>query len=56
MLLSLLILVWLWFWHAPILLHRLKCESKVKTMEEQGVKAHSLACNTLGVEGHAGTL
>jgi len=27
--------------------------SKVKTMEEQGVEAHSLARNTLGVEGLA---
>jgi hypothetical protein len=27
---------------------------KVKTMEEEIVGAHSLAHNTLGVEGHAG--
>jgi hypothetical protein len=31
-------------------------ESEVKTVEEQGVEAHSLARSTLGVEGHAGTL
>jgi hypothetical protein len=27
---------------------------KVKTMEGEGVGVHSLACNTLGVEGHVG--
>jgi len=33
-----------------------KCEFAVKTAEEQGVGAHSLARSTLGgVEGHAGT-
>jgi hypothetical protein len=26
---------------------------KVKTMEGEGVEAHSLAYNTMGVEGHA---
>ncbi len=31
----------------------LKCESKVKTTEEQGVGAHSLARNILGLEGRA---
>jgi len=40
----------------PKLLDKLKCEYEVKTTEEQGVGARSLACNTLGVEGHAGTL
>jgi len=29
---------------------------KVKTMEGEGVRAHSLACNTSRVEGHAGAL
>jgi hypothetical protein len=29
---------------------------KVKTMEGEGVEAHSLACSTSKVEGHAGTL
>jgi hypothetical protein len=41
-------------WRSPKLLDRLKCESEVKTVEEQGVEAHSLARSTLGVEGHAG--
>jgi hypothetical protein len=43
-------------WCAPKLLDRLKWKSKVKTMEKQGVGARSLARNTLGVEGRAGTL
>ncbi len=30
-----------------------KCESEVKTTEEQGVKARSLVRSTLGVEGRA---
>jgi hypothetical protein len=29
-------------WHTPKLLDRLKCESEVKTTEEQGVEAWSL--------------
>jgi len=29
---------------------------KVKTAEGEGVGACSLACNTLGVEGHVGAL
>jgi hypothetical protein len=37
----------------PKLFDRLKYESEMKTIEEQGVGPHSLACNTLGVEGHA---
>jgi hypothetical protein len=40
-------------WHTPKLLNRLKWESKVKTIEEQGVGARSWARSTLGVEGHA---
>jgi hypothetical protein len=40
--------------HGPKLLDRFKCESKVKTTEEHKVKAHSLACSTLGVEGRVG--
>ncbi len=37
------------------LLERLKCESKLKTTEEEGVEACSLTCNTLeGVEGCVG--
>jgi hypothetical protein len=44
-------------WHAPKLLDTLKYESKVKTMEEYGVGARSLAHNTLGgVEGCVGAL
>jgi hypothetical protein len=43
-------------WHAPKLLDRPHCESKVKITKEQEVEAHSLARNTLGVEGHAGAL
>jgi hypothetical protein len=43
-----------WRWHVPKLLDRLKCEVEVKTTEEQRVGAHSLARNTLGVEGRAG--
>jgi hypothetical protein len=31
----------------PKLLGRLKCEFKLKTMEESRVGAHSLACSTL---------
>jgi len=38
----------------PKLLNGLKCGSKLKTMEEQGVEARSLVRNTLGVEGHVG--
>ncbi len=41
-------------WRTPKLLNGLKCESKLKTMKEQRVEAHSLACNTLGVEGRVG--
>jgi len=41
-------------WCAPKLLNGLKCESKLKTTKEQGVKACSLACSTLGVEGRVG--
>jgi hypothetical protein len=41
-------------WHVPNFLYRLKCESKVKTTEEQGVGARSLARNTFGVKGHVG--
>jgi hypothetical protein len=37
-------------------LYRLKCEYKVKTVEEQGVRACSLARNTLKVKGRAGAL
>jgi hypothetical protein len=40
-------------WRAPKLLDRLKCEYEVKTTEEQGVGAHSLARSTLEVEGRA---
>jgi len=29
---------------------------KVKTMEGEGIGAHSLACSILGVEGHVGVL
>ncbi len=43
-------------WRAPNLLCRLKCASKEKIIEEQGVGARSLARNTLGVEGHARAL
>jgi hypothetical protein len=43
-------------WRAPKLFDKLKCEFKVKTTEEQGVGAHSLVCNTLGVKGRVGTL
>jgi len=46
-------LEWEKIWCAPELLDRFKCEFKVKTTEDQGVGAHSLACSTLGVEGHA---
>jgi hypothetical protein len=38
-------------WRNPKLLDRLKFEHEMKIMEEQGVEAHSLACNTLWVEG-----
>jgi hypothetical protein len=43
-------------WHAPKFRDRLKCEFEMKTTEEQGIGAHSLAHNTFGVEGHAGAL
>jgi hypothetical protein len=42
-----------YFLCAPKLLDRFKGESEVKTMEEQEVRARSLAHNTLGVEGRA---
>jgi hypothetical protein len=42
------------YWRAPKLLDRFRCEFGVKTTKEQGVGAHSLARNTLGVEGHDG--
>jgi len=29
---------------------------KLKTVEREGVRVHSLVRSTLGVEGHAGTL
>jgi hypothetical protein len=41
---------------APYLLDSLKCESEVKTVQEQGVGACSLARNILGVEGRVGAL
>jgi len=34
-------------WRTPKLLNELKCESKLKTVEEQGVGVHSLARNSL---------
>jgi hypothetical protein len=43
-----------WRWCVPKLLDKLKCESEVKTTDEQGVRAHSLARNTLGIGGHVG--
>ncbi len=43
-------------WHAPKLFNGLKCEFKPKTVEEQGVEARSLVCNTLGVEGRVRVL
>jgi len=42
--------------HSPKLLDKLKCESEVKTTEEQKVWARSLACSILGVKGCAGAL
>jgi hypothetical protein len=39
---------------APKLLDKLKCEYEVKTAEEQKIEACSLACSSLGVEGHVG--
>jgi len=44
------------FLWAPKLLDGLKCGSEVKLTEEQGVRAHFLARNTLGVEGCVGVL
>jgi hypothetical protein len=41
-------------WCVPKLLNGFKCESELKTTKEQGVKAHSLTHNTLGVEKHDG--
>jgi hypothetical protein len=42
-------------WHqGGVLRPKTPRESKVKTVEEQGVGARSLACNTSGVEGRAG--
>jgi hypothetical protein len=38
-------------WHVPKLFDRLKCGSEVKTTEEQGIRARSLARNTSRVEG-----
>jgi hypothetical protein len=40
------------FWHTPEnSLKDSNVSPKVKTMEEEGVGAHSLACNTVGVQG-----
>jgi hypothetical protein len=41
-------------WYTAKFLNRLQYEFEVKTSEEQGIRASSLAHNTLGVEGHAG--
>jgi hypothetical protein len=40
----------------PISLINSNASPKVKIIEEKRVKVHSLACNTLGVEGHAEAL
>ncbi len=40
---------------APSSLMDLIVSPEVKTMEGEGVGVHSLACNTSGVEGRAGT-
>jgi len=40
----------------PKLHDGLKGEFEVKIAEKQGVGAHSLVRNTLGIEGHAGAL
>jgi len=41
------------YWHTPKLFNGLKHECGLKITEEQGVRARSLAQNTLGVEGRA---
>jgi hypothetical protein len=38
-------------WHTLKLFDRLNCESKVKIMEKQGIKARSLAHSALGERG-----
>jgi hypothetical protein len=38
----------------PKLLDGLTASPKVKIAKRKGIRAHSLTCNTLGVEGHAG--
>jgi hypothetical protein len=38
--------------HTPKLLDGLNCESKGENSGRSGVGACSLACNSLGVEGH----
>ncbi len=44
------------YWRAPKLLDRLKCEYEVKTMEKQGVGDMLPGSQHFGVEGHAGAL
>ncbi len=41
-------------WHTTKLFDRFKCELEMKTAEKQGIRAHSLVCSSLGVEGRAG--
>ncbi len=43
-------------WCTPKLFDTFKCESKMKTLKGQGVGTRFLACNILGVEGHAEAL
>jgi hypothetical protein len=43
-------------WCTPKFLDRFNYKSKVKNIEGQGVRVHSLACSTLKVEGHVGVL
>jgi hypothetical protein len=40
----------------PSSLMDLTMSPKLKTVEREGVRVHSLVRSTLGVEGHAGTL
>jgi len=42
--------------HIPKLLDEFNYESKGEDNEEKKVRAHSLACSTLGVKGHARAL
>jgi hypothetical protein len=44
---------YVYFLRTPTFLERLKCESKNENNGKEGIRLHSLPCNTLGVKGRA---